>query len=287
MVKLTQALDFPTGQLSATIISPDGTSLTVGPHAIKGALAQQATSEFGEQLVRNSNNPDMIYGLTTYSDDFDLTLDQYGEYLVSLEGSVTDIYGQSLEISGNYSIYIAELLDIETGVFPGTPFEVGDSYSPTVIVQPGVPAKVTVSLSHFPNSSESARIDKLFAGDANRFGYFTPSGEDFSFGEPGEYLANYTAEYTSPEGVLWMASRRWASIVETPNNRIITHGHRGKKLTQKQNSGISWKTAVCKMLISFRPIRSAMSCGCQTRLSGTRLCKTSSHSMMAMGLLLN
>ena len=222
-------LDFPTGQLSATIISPDGTSLTVGPHAIKGALAQQATSEFGEQLVRNSNNPDMIYGLTTYSDDFDLTLDQYGEYLVSLEGSVTDIYGQSLEISGNYSIYIAELLDIETGVFPGTPFEVGDSYSPTVIVQPGVPAKVTVSLSHFPNSSESARIDKLFAGDANRFGYFTPSGEDFSFGEPGEYLANYTAEYTSPEGVLWMASRRWASIVETPNNRIITHGHRGEE----------------------------------------------------------
>ena len=55
--------DFPTGQLSATIISPDGTSFTVGPHAIKGALAQQATSEFGEQLVRNSNNPDMIYGL--------------------------------------------------------------------------------------------------------------------------------------------------------------------------------------------------------------------------------
>ena len=219
--------DFPTGQLSATIISPDGTSFTVGPHAIKGALAQQATSEFGEQLVRNSNNPDMIYGLTTYSDDFDLTLDQYGEYLVSLEGSVTDIYGQSLEISGNYSIYIAELLDIETGVFPGTPFEVGDSYSPTVIVQPGVPAKVTVSLSHFPNSSESARIDKLFAGDANRFGYFTPSGEDFSFGEPGEYLVNYTAEYTSPEGVLWMASRRWASIVETPNSNINTHGHRG------------------------------------------------------------
>ena len=137
-------------------------------------------------------------------------------------------------------------------MFPGTPFEVGDSYSPTVIVQPGVPAKVTVSLSHFPNSSESARIDKLFGRDANRFGYFTPSGEDFSFGEPGEYLANYTAEYTSPEGVLWMASRRWASIVETPNIGLSLTVIEGKKLTQKQNSGISWKTAVCKMLI-FSP----------------------------------
>ena len=222
-------LEFPTGQLSATIISPDGTSLTVGPHAIKGALAQQATSEFGEQLFKNSNNTDMVYGLTTYSDDFALTLDEYGEYQVSLEGSVTDIYGQSFEISGTYSVYIAELLDIETGVFPGTPFEVGDSYSPTVIVQPGVPAKVTVSLSHFPNSSESARIDKLFTGDANRYGYFAPSGEGFSFAEAGEYLANYTLEYTSPEGVLWMASRRWASIVETPGTKIITHGHRGNE----------------------------------------------------------
>ena len=222
-------LDFPTGQLSATIISPDGAQSTVGPHTIKGALVKQATSEIGEQLVRNSNNPDMIYGLTTYSDDFDLTLDDYGEYRIILEGSVTDIYGQNLEISGTYSIYIAELLDLETGVFPGTPFEVGDSYSPTVVVQPGVPAKVTLSVSHFPNSSESARIDRVFTGDANRFGYFSSSDEAFSFTAAGEYLANYSVEYMSPEGVLWMASRRWASVVETPDSKIITHGRRGNE----------------------------------------------------------
>ena len=98
-----------------------------------------------------------------------------------------------------------------------------------------------MSLSHFPNSSESARIDKLFAGDANRFGYFTPSGEDFSFGEPGEYLANYTAEYTSPEGVLWMAFSEMG--VDTIIGLSLTVIE-GKKLTQKQNSGISWKTAM-------------------------------------------
>jgi len=222
-------LDFPTGQLSATIRSPSGTRVSVGPHSIKGASAQQATTEVGESLAPGENNLDSLYALTTYSDDFELVLDEYGEYQVTLEGSITDIYGESYEISGVYSIYIAELLDIETGVFPGTPFEVGDSYAPAVIIQPGVPAKVTVSLSHFPNSSESARVDKVFTGDANRFGYFSSNDEDFSFTAAGEYLANYDIEYTSPDGVLWMASRRWASVVETPDTNVITHGHRGSE----------------------------------------------------------
>ena len=34
---------------------------------------------------------------------------------------MTDIFGQELKISGSYSVYIAELIDMETGVFPGTP----------------------------------------------------------------------------------------------------------------------------------------------------------------------
>ena len=220
-------LKFPTGQLSAKIVSPNGVHLDVGPHTIKGAYTQQATSELGETLFRNSNNTDMVYGLTTYSEDFALTLDEYGEYRITLEGFVTDIFGQELVIDGSYSIYIAELMDIETGVFPGTPFEVEDSYAPTVILQPGVPAKVTISIDHFPNSSTEARVSKTFSGDANRFGYFSPNEQAFSFSEAGEYLVDYYATYTAPNGTLWMASRKWASVVETPNSNIISHGSRG------------------------------------------------------------
>ena len=76
-------LEFPTGQLSASIISPGGTQLAVGPHMIKGAYVQQATSDYGEGLFRNSNNTDIVYGLTTYSEDFALTLDEYGEYRIT------------------------------------------------------------------------------------------------------------------------------------------------------------------------------------------------------------
>ena len=117
----------------------------------------------------------MTYALTTYSDDFDLVLDDYGEYVITLDGSVRDIYGDTFSISGEYSVFIAEMLDIETGVFPGTPFEVGDQFSSSVIVQPGVPAEVTVTLQHYPNSIKNDRIETFVSGVANRFGYFSPN----------------------------------------------------------------------------------------------------------------
>ena len=220
-------LSFPTGQLSASVRSPGGVVTSIGPHAIKGSSVQTATTELGENLFRNSNSPGQTFALTTYSEDFNLELNEYGEYRITLEGSVQDIYGDSFDIAGEYFLYIAETLDIETGVFPGTPFEVGDQFSPTAVIQPGVPAKGILTLSHFPNSSEAAREDTSISGYANRFGYFSPSDSAYSFSEPGEYLANYEFEYTSPEGVLWMASRKWASIVETPDSKIVAHGRRG------------------------------------------------------------
>ena len=220
-------LSFPTGQLSAKVQSPGGSVVEIGPHPIRGGFAQKATTSIGEDLVRNSNAPDSHYALTTYSDEFNLVLDEYGEYKIELTGSVEDIYGEVYEISGNYSVYVAELLDIETGVFPGTPFEVGDSFSSSLIIQPGLPAEVIVSLSHFPNSSISEQVTRTYSGDANRFGYFASSLDPFKFQAAGEYLVNYDVSYNSPEGVLWMASRKWASVVETPDTNIVAHGHRG------------------------------------------------------------
>ena len=145
-------------------------------------------------------------------------------------------------------------------------------------MQPGVPAKVTVSLT-LSNSSESARIDKLFAEMRTDL-VILRQVVKISVLVSRENTANYTAEYTSPEGVLWMASRRWASIVKT-RNRIITHGHRGRRWLRNKTV-VSMKTAVSKC--SFLFALSDRRChGCRTRLSECG-CKTSSHSMMAMGL---
>jgi len=60
------------------------------------------------------------------------------------------------------------------GIFPGTPFNVGDALSPSVVVQPAVPATVSVEFSLYPDSDPAQAIAYTLSGKANRFGYFYP-----------------------------------------------------------------------------------------------------------------
>jgi len=83
---------------------------------------------------------------------------------VQIEGEISDKGGQLYELSGHYAITIAETLDFETGVFPGTPFEVDDSFSPAVIIQPGVPAEVVIDIEHYPYSDESHKVSEKYRG---------------------------------------------------------------------------------------------------------------------------
>jgi len=223
------AFKFPSGSLKATILYPNGQTQTIGPYSIKGSYIQKANNGIGEIIKGNSNGPDQHYALSTHRDEFNVNLSQYGEHVVTLEGRIEDIHGNRYIIDGTYPIYIAEIFDIETGVFPGTPFEVGDNFASSVIIQPGLSADVKIDLTHYPNSSVAKRIQKSFEGTANRFGYFSAEDEPFSFNDPGEYHVNFDVSYTSPDGTLWMASRQWASVVETPDSGIITRGSRGSE----------------------------------------------------------
>ena len=134
-----------------------------------------------------------------------MSFDQYGKHSISLAGTIDDIYGNTYEISGAYDVYVAENLDLEFGTFPSTPFEVKDSFSPGVIVQPGVPADVEIKLEHLPNSDKSQIKAKTFSGKANRFGYFMPQGKElFTFQKAGEYRVDYNVSYKDANEVLWM-----------------------------------------------------------------------------------
>ena len=145
---------FPSGSLTATVTSPSGETSVIGPYPILGSYLQKATTPLGEDIHRNSNAPDLHYGLTTYREEFNVSFAEYGDYVVQIEGEISDEGGQLYELSGHYAITIAETLDLETGVFPGTPFEVDDSFSPAVVVQPGVPAEVVIEIDHYPYSDE-------------------------------------------------------------------------------------------------------------------------------------
>ncbi len=220
---------FPSGSLTATVISPSGKISVIGPYPILGSYLQKASTSVGEDIHRNSNAPDLHYGLTTYRDEFNVIFSEYGDYVVQLKGDISDTAGHKLGISGNYAITIAETLDFETGVFPGTPFEVDDPFSPAVVIQPGVPAEVVIEIDHYPFSDETQRVNKKYRGWANRFGYFQSDGEALRFEKPGEYRVNYELRYLAADGTLWAGSRQWGSIVETPDSRISAKGARGSE----------------------------------------------------------
>jgi hypothetical protein len=222
----TVPLSFPSGQLKATIKQPDGSLRKLGSAPFTQPFIQSALSRIGWFLA-DSNSPRRYYGLTTGLEKYKVNFNQYGLHEISMLGSVDDIFGNSYKGGGTYEVYVARHLDIETGVFPNTPFEVGDSYSPTVIIQPGVAADVTIRIQHYPNSDPEQLIEHQIEGRANRFGYFHPSSHQaVIFENPGEYRADIQVMYTDEQGVLWMGAETWATIVETPNSPIIAHGFR-------------------------------------------------------------
>lgn len=220
---------FPSGSLTATVTSPSGETSVIGPYPILGSYLQKATTPLGEDIHRNSNAPDLHYGLTTYREEFNVSFAEYGDYVVQIEGEISDEGGQLYDLSGHYAITIAETLDLETGVFPGTPFEVDDSFSSAVVIQPGVPAEVVIDIEHYPYSDETQKVSKRYEGWANRFGYFQSDDEALRFEEPGEYRVSYNLRFLAADGTLWAGSRQWGSIVETPDSRISAKGARGSE----------------------------------------------------------
>ena len=76
---------------------------------------------------------------------------------------------------------MAETLDFETGVFPGTPFEVGNQFSSSIVVQPGVPADVSIEITHYPYSAKSNVVTSKYEGSANRYGYYASTEPPFQF----------------------------------------------------------------------------------------------------------
>lgn len=219
---------FPSGNLHVRITRPDGSVQDLGSAPFASPYIQEPSSPSGRNISLNSNKPSQFFGLTTLTTKYDISFQQYGLHTVTVTGFILDTEGKRYDGGGTYEIWVAKPLDFEEGVFPGTPFEVGDAYAPTVVVQPGVPADIEIRVRHFPNSDKTAMVESVISGRANDFGYFYPSGgKHILMSSPGEYRVDYTAQYVDESGVLWMGSSSWGSIVETSGTRIVTNGRRG------------------------------------------------------------
>jgi hypothetical protein len=235
---------FPSGQLHVAVQRPDGAVDDLGTAAFRQAHHGMPEPRY-QYYIGSDRTLQRLYEVTTLSPQFEYQFPLYGRYLITMTGTLDDIWGNTYQGGGTYEVYVAEPLDLE-GVFSGTPFEVGDALSPAVVVQPAVPATVTIQFRLYPDSDPAQAITHTLTGRANRFGYFYPlvnwetgklvnwlPGNQFTslpiyqFTTPGEYVLNVTAQYWDETGTLWMASTRGAGVVETPASSLVGHGQRG------------------------------------------------------------
>ena len=75
-----------------------------------------------------------------------------------MDGWIEDVWGNSYSGGGTYELWVAHPLDVDSGVLPGTPFEVGDTFNPTVRLHPRVPAEVEMTVTLYPDSDPAASV---------------------------------------------------------------------------------------------------------------------------------
>lgn len=211
----------PGGELRVTVERPDGRSDSFADALTQswiGTTAQDERTRFGggpaDVLRLTTGNPD----LTHYA------FDQYGEYQITLETSLSDSFGNAYSGGGSYRLLIAEPLELLPGLLPGAPIPAGQPVSAGLHLSPPVPASITASLTalDLDGAAHTTRLN----GEADRYGVFSPR-IPFTPEQPGEYRMDYTATYTDAGGRLWAGSLRSAGVVDDPNGPLIAHGGRG------------------------------------------------------------
>ena len=220
--------DLPGGRLSVQIEQPDGTVRDLGSEPFAQAFHRTKTTRGGSDLNGGTVQLDDVYSLMTASDRFHTTFTQYGHHIITMTGAVSDTWGNAYTGGGTYDLWVAHPLDIDPGVLPATPFQVGDAFNPSLGLSPGVPADVSITLTLYPNSNPEQAIIHTIRGRANNYGHFAiSSNPPITLSHPGEYRVDLTATYTDTAGRMYMGAMVWGGVVETPNSPLIAHGRRG------------------------------------------------------------
>jgi hypothetical protein len=222
-------LRFPSGSLKATVRAPSGTTRVLGPvptrqfRLVGPATVQGHTMEGGPHITDATQ-------LATLDPSFDISFAEDGRHVVTLDGTVDDLWGNAWRVGGTYEIDAARPLVIDSAVIPMTSFEVADAIAPAVQIIPPVAADVELRVRLGSRTAS-------FSGKANRFGIFTPAGW-FGLADAGEYRIDVTASFREPNGVLWMGTRTWGGVVAPRDTPIIAHGRRG--IDQQKSEKQQW-----------------------------------------------
>lgn len=217
-------LDFSSGELAIQIRRPDGETELIGPSPITRMVTNTPKTPWNDNVSRGGGSlgevPQLLGDGGTFTYQFPLN----GDYQITLDGHVRDILGNDYEISGTYDVTLADVLDIETALLPGTPFEVGNAMPISLYVMPGLPAEVVYKVSTFyPGGAMEV---KEYRGTANAFGWWDGEGQSHLFEKPGEYLIEVEARFEG-EGNLWVGRMTFGGAIASPDPAIAMHGRRG------------------------------------------------------------
>ena len=231
---------FPSGSLTVTIRHPNGTETVLGPAPFVQSRLKSLVDEEGALLDLSAGHISGAYQLSTMDPRFEVPFAQDGLHVITVEGTIDDIWGHTWTGGGTYEVHVGRILALDTAVLPGTHFEVGDSFNPGLVVSPPITAEVEVRLQHVPHSDVSQLEERTIRGRTNRFGYFQPAGNSVVFEQPGEYRVDITARGRDAQGQLWMGSRTWGGVVAPINPTIVAHGRRG--IDSQDTIGPQWFT---------------------------------------------
>ena len=218
---------FPSGSLTVTIRHPDGTETVLGPAPFVQSRSRGLVDNEGRLLDNGGGHLSDVYQLTTLDSRFDVAFTQDGLHVITVEGTIDDIWGHTWTGGRTYEVHVGRVLALDTAVLPGTHFEVGDGFNPGLVISPPLTAEVEVRLQHVPHSDLSQLQERVIRGRTNRFGYFQPTGNSVIFKQPGEYRVDITAKGEDAQGQLWMGSRTWGGVVAPVDPLIVAHGRRG------------------------------------------------------------
>ena len=229
---------FPSGSLTVTIRQPDGTERVLGPAPFVQSRLKSLVDEDGFLLDGGGGHISDTYQLSTMDPRFEIGFTQDGLHVITVEGTVDDIWGNTWSGGGTYEVHVGRVLALDTAVLPGTHFEVGDGFNPGLVVSPPLTAEAEIRVQHVPHSDISQLQERVIRGRTNRFGYFQPAGNSVVFEQPGEYRVDITAWGEDAQGQLWMGSRTWGGVVAPVNPTIVAHGRRG--VDRQDTIGPQW-----------------------------------------------
>ena len=127
---------FPSGSLTVTIRPPTGAETVLGPAPFVQSRSKSLVDEEGNILSDAGGHLKDIYQLTTLDPRFEIAFTQDGLHVITVEGTIDDVWGNTWTGGGTYEVHVGRVLALDTAVLPGTHFEVGDGFNPGLVVSP-------------------------------------------------------------------------------------------------------------------------------------------------------